>query len=95
GAWMTPAERQSILAERAARENAEQRALEDEIRAVEAEIAADRQRAEADEEAFRRGGLPRYGDPVYWGWGAGPTSWPATPQQQPHELSGSVEPVSR
>lgn len=94
GAWMTPGERQSILAERTARESAEQRALDDEIRAVEAEIEADARRAEADEEAFRRGGLPRYGDPVYWGWGAGPTSWPATPQPS-YELGGSVEPRSQ
>lgn len=95
GAWMTPTERQSILAGRAAREEAERAAIDAEVRAIEAEQEAERQREAAEAEAFHSGGLPQYGDPVYWGWGAGPTSWPATPQQLPYELSGSVGPRSR
>ena len=90
GAWMTPAERQSILAGRAAREEAERQAIDAEVRAIEAEQEAERRREEAEAEAFHRGGLPQYGDPVYWGWGAGPTTWPATPPNQAYELSGSV-----
>jgi hypothetical protein len=90
GAWMTHAERQSILAGRAAREEAERQAIDAEVRAIEAELEAERRREEAEAEAFHRGGLPQYGDPVYWGWGAGPTTWPATPQNQAYELSGSV-----
>ena len=90
GAWMTPAERQSILAGRAAREEAERQAIDAEVRAIEAEQEAERRREEAEAEAFHRGGLPQYGDPVYWGWGAGPTTWPATPQNRAYELSGSV-----
>ncbi len=95
GAWMTPAERQSILSRRAAEEGAERQAIEAEVRAIEAEQEAERRRAEAEVEDFHRGGLPLYGDPVYWGWGAGPTSWPATPQQLPYDLGGSVVPRSR
>ena len=90
GEWLTPAEQQRIVADRRAREAADRQANEAEIQAIEAEQEAAKRRAEAEEEAFRRDGLPRYGDPVYWGWGVGPSSWPVTPQNQAYELSGSV-----
>lgn len=89
GEWMTPRERDAILAERRAQESAEREAIDAEVAAIEAEQRADRERQEAEAEEFRRSELPRYGDPVYWGWGAGPTTWPGS---QSFELSGSVEP---
>lgn len=89
GEWMTPAEQRAILADRQSSDEAARRANEERIQKIEAEQDAERAREEAENEAFRNGGLPRYGDPVYWGWGAGPTTWPARPSQ-PIELGGSV-----
>ena len=47
-------------------------AIDTEVAAIEAEQRAERDRREAEVAEFRRGELPRYGDPVYWGWGSGP-----------------------
>jgi hypothetical protein len=90
GEWMTPAERQAILAERQARDDAYRQANEARIQEIEAEQRAEKEREEAEREASRGGGLPVYGDPIYWGWGAGPAYWPAIPQQLPSDLGGSV-----
>jgi hypothetical protein len=90
GEWMTPAEQRAILADRQTGEEAARRANEERVREIEAEQAAERASAEAESAAFMHGDLPKYGDPVYWGWGAGPTTWPASPQQPPVELGGSV-----
>ena len=79
GEWMTPAERQSILDERRARDAADRQA---ETQRLQAEQQADAERAareEEDRQEFLRGGLPQYGDPVNWGWGYGPAYWPTTP----------------
>ena len=76
--WMTPSEKQSILTERRNRQAAERQAVEAEIKAIEAEQAADKQR-EAQEEAERKArynSLPQLGDPIRWGWGTGPAYWP-------------------
>ena len=89
GEWMTPGEQRAIVADRQAREEADRQANEARIREIEAEQVAQREREEAATEEFRDGGLPYYGDPVYWGWGAGPAYWPARPSQ-PIELGGSV-----
>ncbi len=70
GQWMTPAERQSILAERQTRETAERQANEAKIQEIEAEQKADKQRAEAEREASRNR------NSVSWGWGSGPGYWP-------------------
>ena len=70
GQWMTPAERQSILAERQTRETAERQANEAKIQEIEAEQKADKQRAEAEREASRQR------NSVSWGWGSGPGYWP-------------------
>jgi hypothetical protein len=77
GEWITPAEHQAILRDRAAdadqdrqRQHAEARAREAEMKAEEAEARARQAEAEAQE------GLPVwYG----YGWGGGPTYWPTTP----------------
>jgi hypothetical protein len=88
GEWVTPEERDAIRAERRAREDAERDAIDAEVAAIEDAQQAERDRREAEVAEFRRGELPRYGDSVYWGWGSGPTTWPAG---QPRELSGSVD----
>lgn len=92
--WMTPGERQAILAERQAREQADRQANEADVRAIQADIDAERHRE--DQEFERRTSrfdrLPDYDDPVAWGWGAGPSYWPGTAvYSQPQELG--VAPV--
>ncbi len=75
--WMTPGERQAILSDRQAREEADRLANDAAILAIDAEQKAEKEQKEAEREAARRDGLPRYGDPVYWGWGGGPSYWPS------------------
>ncbi len=77
GQWMTPGERQQILASRQASKKADQQANDAAIQSIDAEQKAEKEQKAADTEAFRRDGLPRAGDPVNWGWGAGPSYWPS------------------
>jgi hypothetical protein len=94
GAWVTPAERDSILEERDARFNellridAERRARDAELRAAEAEARA--QQATLDAAAGAVGGIPYWygggyvvgGYPVYPGYGRpryGGKNWRSTP----------------
>lgn len=81
GEWMTPAERQMILEDRRAREEADRQAMA-ELMAAEQQEAMER---EAQEQAERDerwdDDLPYLGDPIYWGWGAAPVYWPAVPAQ--------------
>lgn len=81
GEWMTPAEHDAILRERAAdaahereRQASETRAREADARAQEAEARA--KKAEADAKAADEA---NQGLPVWYGWGAGPVIWPSTP----------------
>jgi hypothetical protein len=67
---MTSAERQRIQQDRAAEEEAAQRANEAKIAELEAEIADDRRRKEEEMEAVRNR------NSVNWGWGYGPDNWP-------------------
>jgi hypothetical protein len=86
GEWVTPGERQAILTERQARKEADRREIDAKVRDIEAE-----QRAEKEREARERAesdSWARMGDPVYWGWGAGPTTWPGVTPSQPRELAG-------
>jgi len=79
--WMTPGERQAILAERKAQEDADRQANQAQIQAIEAEQSAEKQR-EADEaarKASRFNNLPVLGDPIPWAWGTGPAYWPTPP----------------
>jgi hypothetical protein len=88
--WMTPAERQAILAERKAQEQADRQANEAEVRAIQAEIDAEKQRAdeEFERETSRYDRLPEYTGSVAWGWG-GAVYWPsAVVHAQPQELAG-------
>ena len=78
--WMTPGERQAILTDRQASEEADRQANAAAIQSIEAEQKAEKEQKAAEREAARRDGLPRYGDPVYWGWGGGPSHWPSRSQ---------------
>jgi len=86
GEWMTPGERNAILAERRAKKEAVRREIDSEVQAIEAEQRAQKER-EARERA-ERDRWPRPGEPVYWGWGVGPSTWPGVVQSQPRELGG-------
>jgi hypothetical protein len=78
GEWMTPAEQQRILQERAAgRGQQAQRDAEKKTREAEEERARAQAKAQAEQES--EGGLP-----LWWGgWGAGPTYWPSRPVNRP------------
>jgi hypothetical protein len=82
GEWMRPEERQAILQERKAQEEADRQALAAQIQADDAERKERKAREEEERKAFLSGGLPMYGDPINGGWGYGLTYWPAVPAQQ-------------
>lgn len=71
GEWMTPAERQRILSDRQARQQAADKENQAAIQAIDSQQAAEK-KAEEDkrnaEEAWR--------NPVSWGHGHGPGYWP-------------------
>jgi hypothetical protein len=93
----TPAERQQIADERRAREEADRQANEAQIRAIQAEIDADKERKTEKFERKTSGvdDWSQHGDPVAWGWGAGPSHWPSPVQYaEPQELAGSATPGS-
>jgi hypothetical protein len=78
GDWITPAEHQAILRERAAddtrereRREAQTRVREAEARAAEAEARAREAEAQAQPQLE--------GLPLWYGWGAGPVNWPRGP----------------
>jgi hypothetical protein len=80
GEWMTPAEGDAVERARAAederdreRQDADRRAREAEARAAEAEAKA--REAEAQQASE--------GIPLWYGWGAGPVSWPVGPVVRP------------
>lgn len=77
GEWMTPGERQQILAERQARE-AENRQVIAEAAERDNQYWADLEaKKQAEHDAFWASSLPQVGDPVLVGWGYAPTYWPA------------------
>jgi hypothetical protein len=88
GEWMMPAERQAIVEERRASEEADRQALDAQIEADQAE-RAEQEEQEAAERDIWTGPLdqlPDYGDyaygyPVYYGYG--PTVWPTQPGNRP------------
>jgi hypothetical protein len=99
GQWMTPEERQSILADRQAREAADREAMAAQIAADDA-AAREREAQEAREDArdgsFGTEDLPQLGDPIdtYWGYGGGyyPGYWPRVPAQRPEPGSPILKP---
>jgi hypothetical protein len=83
GEWMLPAERQAIVEERRAGQEADRQALEAQIEADQAE-RAEQETREAAERDIWTGPLDQpldgdyaYGYPVYYGYG--PTVWPTRP----------------
>lgn len=90
GEWMMPAERQAILGERQAIEEADRQELAAQIEADQVAQAEEDER-EAAEDAERDiwsgplDQLPAPGDYAYYGYGYVPTYWPA----QPGNLPGS------
>jgi hypothetical protein len=89
GEWMTPAEHEAVLRERAAeathereRQAADTRAREADARAQEAEARA--KKAEADAAAAQQA---NEGLPFWYGWGTGPVMWPSTPVVS-HPIAG-------
>lgn len=95
GSWMTPGERDAIVENRRARDQADRQADEAQIRAIQAEIDAEKEREalEFERKTSRDDQLPEWGEPVAWGWGAGPTHWPAPVRYaEPQELAGSAAP---
>lgn len=82
GEWMTPGERQAILDERRASEEADLQAREAQMQADE---KAKKQRdAEWEtEHEFWHTTPVQFGDATYWPWGSGLLYWPATPVQGP------------
>jgi hypothetical protein len=91
GEWMMPAERQAILDERRAGEQADRQANEAEIRAIQADIDAEKQAEdlEFERQTSRYDHLPEYTGSLAWGWGAGPTYWPpGVVYGKPQELAG-------
>jgi len=82
GEWMTPAEKQSILADRQAQAQADRETLQAQIQLEEAARQARAAEEQAADDEFWQNNLPQLGDPapVYWGWGA-PVYWPTVPAQ--------------
>jgi hypothetical protein len=91
GEWMKPGERQAILEDRRAREEADRQA---EAARLQAEEKAKRER-EAEEKVehdmWRDSAVP--GDATYWPWGSGIVYWPAVPVQPPVSGMPSSMPI--
>lgn len=81
GKWMTPAEKQSIISERQARQakaKAEREANQAKVASIEAELQDEQQRQKKERDA-----LDANNNTVYWGWGAGPRYWYNPGRAQP------------
>jgi hypothetical protein len=78
GEWVTAAEQQAILRERAAEEQRERQRADAEARVREAEARAEEAEARA-REAEAQAAEPLEGLPLWYGWGAGPGYWPSGP----------------
>jgi hypothetical protein len=78
GEWITPAEHEAILRERAADEARDRERREAETRVREAEARADEAEARA-REAEAKTETAIEGIPLWYGWGAGPVDWPVGP----------------
>lgn len=77
--WMTPEERESILSERSAREEAERQELDARIAADEQDRALREAEEEASRQEFWDSRMPPSGGVAYWDWGVGPSVWPTEP----------------
>jgi len=91
GEWVTPAEHDAILRQRAAEGELEHARREADARVAEAE-ARTREAEQRTKEAEAQQATE--GIPLWYAWGAGPTVWPAQPTGVP-SLSRSFWPVVR
>jgi hypothetical protein len=80
GEWITPAEHDALLRERAAEDARDRERLEAESRVREAEARADEAEARAREAEAQQ---ESEGIPLWYGWGAGPAYWPTGPVVRP------------
>ena len=90
GDWITPAEHDAILRQRAAESESDRRRQEAEARAREAEARADEAEAKARDAEAQTGSD---GIPLWYAWGGGPGYWPVGPITPPP--SRPVNPPSR
>ena len=70
-------ERQAILAQRQARDEADRQENEARVQAIQAEIDEEKRR-EAEKDVAR----DSWGNPIYYGWVVGPGFWPSQPWPQ-------------
>lgn len=85
GEWMTPAERQAILGERQAMEEADRQALEAQIQADQDAQAEQEAREDAERDIWSGplDNLPAPGDYGFYGYGYVPSYWPSHPGNLP------------
>ncbi len=83
GEWITPAEHEAMLRERAAEDARDRERRESETRVREAEARASEAEARA-REAEAGAEQTSEGIPLWYGWGAGPVSWPVGPVVRPN-----------
>jgi len=89
GDWVTPAEHDAILRERAAADDADRRRHEAEAKAREAEARAAEAEAKAREAEAQQ---TSDGIPVWYAWGGGPVYWPTGPIVTPPRPSRPIAP---
>ena len=89
GDWVTPAEHDAIVRERAAADDADRRRHEAEAKAREAEARAAEAEAKAREAEAQQ---TSDGIPVWYAWGGGPVYWPTGPIVTPPRPSRPVAP---
>jgi hypothetical protein len=77
GDWMTPAEKESILRDRAAQSQRDRERVQTEAHAREAEARA--QEAQAQARKAEAEASSNQGIPLWYGWAVGPTAWPTGP----------------
>jgi len=90
GDWVTPAEQDAILRERAAADEADQKRREAESRVREAEARAADAEARAREAEAQQ--TTSDGIPVWYAWGGGPVYWPTGPIVTPPRPSRPIAP---
>ncbi|HVN33329.1 MAG TPA: hypothetical protein VMT45_15235 [Thermoanaerobaculaceae bacterium] len=91
GEWMTPGERQAILTDRHAREEADRQAEAARLQAEEKEKKEREAKEKAEHDIWRGSAVP--GDATYWPWGSGIVYWPPVPVQPPVSGMPSSMPI--
>ena len=90
GDWMTPAEHDAILRERAASDEADRQRKQADARVREAEARAEEAEARAKEAEAQQASD---GIPVWYAWGGGPVYWPTGPIVTPPRPSRPIAPA--